>query len=190
MNFDPVDLRPSLYWGLAGIAGSGGTFAGGNLFQLANLVTRRVHFMALAQGGYSLGPPSVSGSLGLGYSTFATRYPVSFADFDGARGMVGSLSAVAVVGYALGTITLWTARGSLLHPDLCCGLDISGWTGGLSIGIGAGVVLCSIVPVDVPYGEIPGVAGAQGLNGIRLMGNPLSGASEIAASLNRNYPRR
>jgi outer membrane protein OmpA-like peptidoglycan-associated protein len=138
----PVDLQTSTRWAIASVESAGMILVGHTTFDLVNLHTVRAHRLELAASGIS-GKLPISGSFSMSnYTSFTTRRPVNFKDFD-ARG--ARQTTAAVIAYSMSYLTIFDGP-AYISPVLCY-VKMAGWGPSIpSIGLEHGVT-------EVIYGD-------------------------------------
>ena len=138
----PIDLQNSMRWAIASVESAGMILVGHTTFDLVNLHTGRAHRLELAAAGIS-GKLPISGSFSMSnYTSFTTRRPVNFQDFD-ARGARQTTAAVIV--YSMSYLTIFD--GSAYTSPTLCKVKMAGWGPSIpSVGIEHGVT-------EVIYGD-------------------------------------
>ncbi|MGW3730569.1 OmpA family protein, partial [Streptomyces sp. NPDC000851] len=118
-----IDRRQTTSWAIASVGG-GGFIVGYSLFLLVNRETGREHQIHIPTGGLStyFGGASASSP---SYTTFETRRPVSFADFDGVGVRLTTANLGVIFGYSIVYLTLWD--GPAYASDRLAYIKMSGW---------------------------------------------------------------
>jgi hypothetical protein len=121
---EPIDRENARDWAIASFV-SGGAVVNFALFDLVNLETNRGHTLLLTSGGVSADLGEVSTSTGSGpgasYEPFRTRRPVSFHDFDWARGSLFGAGLAVVWGYSTTVLRIEDSRGPITDPIVFSG---------------------------------------------------------------------
>jgi len=152
MGKQPEDNKNTTYWAIGSVGEI--SFVGTVVhFMLCNRMTGRAHTLLFTGGGFTFGKEVSVAGAEVDYTTFRTRRPCNFNDFDSAGAKLSGIKASAGIGWSRVYLTIWP--GGWIEKPLAK-ITMGGWSVG-KLGLSGKAEVYGVLGVHYGDGERRGL---------------------------------